>query len=67
MPGTTALPDRYRITVEYVRALASTARVPDEVYQAGLSLLGAAALVELTVLVGYYTMLAMTLGGHGLD
>jgi 4-carboxymuconolactone decarboxylase len=62
-----ALPERYRVTAEYVRALASTGRVPDEIYGATQTLLGTKALVELTVLVGYYTMLAMTLGGHEID
>ena len=61
------LPERFRMVGSYARALASSGHVPDDVYEASVALLGKSATVELTVLVGYYTMLAMTLGAHGLD
>jgi len=38
--------------------------VSDATYQTALGLLGERALVELTALVGYYTMVAMTLNAH---
>ena len=38
--------------------------VSDATYQTALGLLGERALVELTALVGYYTMVAMTLNTH---
>ncbi len=38
--------------------------VTDATYQTALGLLGERALVELTALVGYYTMVAMTLNTH---
>jgi 4-carboxymuconolactone decarboxylase len=58
------LPDRYRIVGAYARELARSGHVPDEVYEASNALLGRSATVELTVLVGYYTLLAMTLNAH---
>ncbi len=62
-----ALPDRFRIVTAYVRALARTRRVPADLYREAHGLLGTTGIVDLTVLVGYYTMLAMTLGAHEID
>lgn len=59
-----AMPGPLRIVCEYARELASTGRVSSEVYEPVLDLLGVARTVELTALVGYYTMLAMTLNAH---
>lgn len=61
---TATMPDRYAITVAYARALIRSGRVPDDDYAAAVELLGAVATVELTVIVGYYVMLALTLGAH---
>lgn len=61
------LPERYRITAAYARAIAGTGRVPDDVHTAASALLGTTALVELTVMVGYYSMLAMTISAYQID
>ena len=62
--GSAAMPGRLRIVCEYARELASSGRVRNEVYEPVLDLLGIVRTVELTALVGYYTMLAMTLNAH---
>ena len=49
---------------EFVRALQETGRVPDAAYQDVLTRHGTIGVVELTALVGYYTMVAMTLNAH---
>ncbi len=54
----------FRIVCDYARQLASSGRVSSDVYDPVLEQLGVARTVELTVLVGYYTMLAMTLNAH---
>lgn len=59
--------DRLRAVARFARAVATSARVPDPVYRAVLDGLGSGGTVELTLLVGYYTMLAMTLGAHGME
>ncbi|MCC6618955.1 MAG: carboxymuconolactone decarboxylase family protein [Chloroflexi bacterium] len=61
------LPDRYRIVCTIARSLACRERIGSEEYEAAVELLGVPALVELTVLVGYYVMLAMTLATHRVD
>ena len=50
-----------RAIYEFTAALVSTGRVPDDVYEAASAELGARPLVELVALVGYYTMVALTL------
>lgn len=62
--GSADMPEPLRIVCDYARELASSGRVHDGVYEPILDMLGAARTVELTVLVGYYTMLAMTLNAH---
>jgi 4-carboxymuconolactone decarboxylase len=63
--GTTPL--RYRVVIDYARELARRGEVSAPAYAATRQLLGTEGLVELTVLVGYYTLLAMTLGAHGIE
>jgi 4-carboxymuconolactone decarboxylase len=46
---------------DFTSALVSTGRVSDEVYKAAAAELGVRPLVELVALVGYYTMVALTL------
>jgi 4-carboxymuconolactone decarboxylase len=50
----------HRVAVE----LNQTRSVSDDTYPQALALLGARGLVELTALVGYYTMVALTLNTH---
>lgn len=45
----------------FATALLETSRVPDSAYSAALAALGEQALVDLTGLVGYYTLVAFTL------
>jgi 4-carboxymuconolactone decarboxylase len=49
------------VVVGFVRALLRTGRVPDAEFAAAQALLGQKATVELTGLVGYYSLLAMQL------
>jgi len=61
---------------EFTSALVSTGRVADDVYKSTAAELGTRTLVELVALIGYYTMVALTLnafeipapaGGAALD
>lgn len=49
---------------EFVRHLQETGSVPHDLYQTVLQLLNEVGVVELTAIVGYYTMVAMTLNAH---
>lgn len=54
------------IVYDYVRELAAQGKVPEPAYHAAQKLLGDVGIVELTALVGYYTMVAMTLNAHDI-
>lgn len=62
-----SLPAPFAAVVEYARQLAETGRVSTDAYGALLDEVGAEGVVELTVLVGYYTLLAMTLSAHEIE
>lgn len=49
---------------EYTRQLLQHGAVDAAAYQAALSLFGEAGTVELTAIVGYYSMVALTLNAH---
>lgn len=49
---------------EYTRQLLQHGLVDDAAYQAVLALFGEAGTVEITAIVGYYSMVAMTLNAH---
>lgn len=53
--------DRDAQIVAYVRSLARTGKVDQETYEAALALFTEAGVVELTAIVGYYTLLAMVM------
>jgi 4-carboxymuconolactone decarboxylase len=53
--------DADRVVVDFVRALLRTGAVPDAAFRAAEALLGEKGTVELTGLVGYYTLLAFQL------
>ena len=50
----------------YTRELLSNRHASDETYQTALGFFGNAGMVELTCLIGYYCMIAMTLNEHGV-
>lgn len=50
----------------YARELQHDGRVSEPTYRATLEVLGVRGVVELTALVGYYTMVSMTLNAHGI-
>ena len=52
------------LVYEFVRQLLEFGQVADDAYQALHGRVGAAALVELTAVVGYYSLAAMTLNVH---
>ena len=53
-----------RLVYEYSRALLSGAKVEPGLYEPTLATLGTVGIVELTTLVGYFVMVAMTLTAH---
>lgn len=57
------LPDDAKV-YEYVRELLEDHRVDSATYARALALLGIVGIVELTALVGYYSMVALTLNAH---
>jgi 4-carboxymuconolactone decarboxylase len=54
------------LVYDFSRALQLEGRVPDAIYEAALVAFGVKGVVELTALVGYYTMVSMTLNAHGV-
>jgi 4-carboxymuconolactone decarboxylase len=52
---------------DYTRELLATHAVSAPVYQRALELLGERGVVELTALIGYYSMVALTLNAHEFD
>lgn len=65
--GLESMPARYRVVCEYARELASTGRVSDALYAKTAAFLGTPGTIELTVLVGYYSQVAMTLNALGWE
>ncbi|WP_413806377.1 carboxymuconolactone decarboxylase family protein [Streptomyces sp. OE57] len=53
-----------RAVYAYTRALLRDHDVPETVYQDALGALGVTGVVELTALIGYYSMVALTLNVH---
>lgn len=60
----TGLAEDEAVVVAFAAELNAHRSVSDTVYARALALLGTVAVVELTALVGYYTMVAMTLNAH---
>lgn len=56
-----------RVVVAFVRALLRTGQVPDAEFAAAQALLGEKGTVELTGLVGYYTLLAFQLNAFQVE
>lgn len=54
-----SMPARFRVVCEYARELSSVG-VSDKVYESAATLLGIPGVIELTVLVGYYGLISMT-------
>lgn len=52
------------LVYEYARELLEFGQVSDQSYRALLDTFGTVAIVELTALIGYYSMVAMTLNAH---
>ncbi|WP_338665253.1 carboxymuconolactone decarboxylase family protein [Pararoseomonas sp. SCSIO 73927] len=53
--------ERERAIYDVSTALMATRRVPDDLYRRGVEVLGERGIVELVALLGYYTLVAMTL------
>ncbi|POR45306.1 carboxymuconolactone decarboxylase family protein [Bosea psychrotolerans] len=58
--------DEEREVYEYARLLLQTGSVSDEVHAAIVERWGPRGAVELTGVIGYYTMVSMTLNAHGI-
>lgn len=54
------------LVYEYARLLLQEGDVPDDLHARTTARFGVAGVVELTALVGYYSMVAMTLNAHGV-
>ena len=52
-----------RVVHDCARALLDEQRIPDPLYEQAVGLIGETALVELVVLLGYYTLISMILVG----
>ena len=61
-PG--ALREDESAVYEFSRSLLKQHRVPDEIYDSAKRLFGVVGVVELTGLIGYYTLIAFTLNAH---
>ncbi|KQX25180.1 carboxymuconolactone decarboxylase [Sphingomonas sp. Root50] len=55
------------IIYTYAKELHDRHGISDAVYAEALSLIGTVGVVELTALIGYYTLVAMTLNAHAFD
>ncbi|MPZ37756.1 MAG: carboxymuconolactone decarboxylase family protein [Rhizobiales bacterium] len=53
-----------RLVYDYSVELSARGKVSETAYQATLAAIGDVGLVELTALIGYYSMVAMTLNAH---
>jgi 4-carboxymuconolactone decarboxylase len=51
---------------DYARQIQTTGQVEEETYRAVEQRWGARGVVELTAVIGYYTMVSMTLNAHGI-
>jgi 4-carboxymuconolactone decarboxylase len=58
--------DADQVLYDFVRELQETGRVSELAYRDAHTRFGTAGVVELTALVGYYTMVAMTLNAHDI-
>lgn len=58
--------DEEREIYDYARLLVQTGTVPDDVHAAIVERWGERGAVELTGVIGYYTMVSMTLNAHGI-
>jgi 4-carboxymuconolactone decarboxylase len=54
------------IVYDFARELQQDGRVSDATYAAAREAFGVKGVVELTALIGYYTMVSMTLNAHGV-
>ena len=54
------------IVYDFARELQQEGRVSDATYAAAREAFGVKGVVELTALIGYYTMVSMTLNAHGV-
>lgn len=59
--------DDERAVYALTRALLTTGRVPDDVYQAAQEAVGDQGMVELTQLIGYYCLISFTLNTFQVD
>lgn len=56
-----------RVVHDYALTLHETARIPADLHAAAVAALGTRGTVELTALIGYYTLVAMTLNAFEID
>lgn len=54
------------LVYDYARLLLQEGNVPDDLHARAAARFGVKGVVELTALVGYYSMVAMTLNAHGV-
>lgn len=54
------------LVYDFAQSLQQDGNVPEDTYAAAREAFGVKGVVELTALVGYYTMVSMTLNAHGI-
>ncbi|MFN8558036.1 MAG: carboxymuconolactone decarboxylase family protein [Dehalococcoidia bacterium] len=64
---TDGLPEREALIIDTVRSIYRLHRLPDDLYRRALAAFGAAGLVEVIVLAGYYGMIGYILNAFEVD
>ncbi len=65
--GVADLPERLGVVKGFAHELASSGRVSDEAFDAASALLGTEGVIELSVVVGYYSLISLTLNALGWE
>lgn len=65
--GVSELPERLRVVRAFSHELASSGRVSDEAFEEAAKLFGTDGVIELTVVVGYYSLISLTANALGWD
>jgi 4-carboxymuconolactone decarboxylase len=65
--GVSELPERLRVVRVFSHELASSGRVTDAAFEEAAKLFGTDGVIELTVVVGYYSLISLTANALGWD
>ncbi|HEY6608721.1 MAG TPA: carboxymuconolactone decarboxylase family protein [Candidatus Limnocylindria bacterium] len=65
--GAAELPERRRVVQTFSQQLVSSGHVSDKAFEEATALLGSDGVIELTVVVGYYSLISMACNALGWD